>query len=553
MRLVILTTAFALPAPTVLITGTYNATAPPIPNVFSALTAWSPGDFSSAAPPADFSTRYPFLTHIQFFTATGGCYAGFPNCSSDRDLFNDGADPASGVNASRLFAPLRHVLAAGLKPHLVTGNVPIALSSPPLLGGFGVNAALPRDLAQYSAYIEEVARQLRAEFGLAEVRTWRWGVFTEYNNQDWLIASADQFADLFDWTVCGLERALGGAANVDVGVHACTQCFINDPKRHWDALLFLEHAAGGVSACTGGPVHFNWSGNSFYEDAPGRPGDLSWLGPQALPVLARARALGLPSARFGIDEGRLLSGPDGLPLTARAVGDAYQVSWDALMVKLLAAAGAPDTYYSRWGVSTGSLFDAAGGVADNAAANLARLAWALAGARAVATAAAPGAPPPPQGSIVDALAGGGGDGALRALLFHHVPALDAALVPPVLVGARICGCAARGAGPVPGARVTRLDAEHGTFWRAWRADAAAANLSAAAGDYTAGWSELSDSVPVASRRARALLAAGLPRYRSLAALSAEGLDAEAEGGGCVNFQVLVPPHGAALVELPGVL
>jgi hypothetical protein len=80
-----------------------------------------------------------------------------------------------------------------------------------------------------------------------------------------------------------------------------------------------------------------------------------------------------------------------------------------------------------------------------------------------------------------------------------------------------------------------------------------ADLSAAAGDYTAGWSELSDSVPVASPRARALLAAGLPRYRSLAALSAEGLDAEAEGGGCVSFQVLVPPHGAALVELPGVL
>ena len=65
-----------------------------------------------------------------------------------------------------------------------------------------------------------VAGALAAEFGLAEVATWRWGVFTEYNNQDWLRASAAQIADLYDFTVCGLERALGSAALVDVGVHA---------------------------------------------------------------------------------------------------------------------------------------------------------------------------------------------------------------------------------------------------------------------------------------------------------------------------------------------
>ena len=448
-----------LPPSVVLINATFNATSPTvIPNAFSAFTSWDPQQFSSTEPPADFAERYPYLRTVEFFTATGGCYEEFPGCAGDtRDLFNDNSNPASGVNASRLFAPLRHVLAAGLKPHIVTGNVPIALSSPPVLGGFGVNAALPRNLTEYSTYIEAVARQLAAEFGPAEVGSWRWGVFTEYNNQDWLIANATQYAALYDFTVCGLERALG-AANVDVGVHACTQCDINDPKRHWDALLFLEHAAHGASACTGGRVHLNWTGNSFYEDAPGAPGDLSWWAPQALPVLQRAAALGLPTARFGIDEGRLLSGPDGLPLTSRAVGDAYQASWDALLFARLAATGVSGAYYARWGVSTGSLFDPAAAVADNAAANLARLAWALAGSRAVAAVASPGQPPPPPATAVAAVVGAGGDGALRALVAHHVPSLDASAAPAVLACARICGLPARAgaaAGAGGGARARR--------------------------------------------------------------------------------------------------
>ena len=40
----------------------------------------------------------------------------------------------------------------------------------------------------------------------------------------------------------GLEDALGGPANVDVGAHACVQC----GKPSWDPLLFLRHVATGV-------------------------------------------------------------------------------------------------------------------------------------------------------------------------------------------------------------------------------------------------------------------------------------------------------------------
>jgi hypothetical protein len=141
------------------------------------------------------------------------------------------------------------------------------------------------------------------------------------------------------------------------------------------------------------------------------------------------------------------------------------------------------------------------------------------------------------------------------LVFHHWPALDASAVPEATASLALCGLgAAAPRGAVKGAAITRLDAAHGMFWPAWRADAARANLTAAAGDYGAGWSEWSDDLDLASPRARGVLAAGLAGYRAAAALAAEPLAGAAVGAdGCARVDVAVPPHGVALVELPGLV
>lgn len=222
------------------------------------------------------------------------------------------------------------------------------------------------------------------EFGLEEMRGWRWGVFTEYNNADWLKASPQSYFDTFDYTVCGLEDVLGGAKNVDVGAHACVQC---GGKSDWDPLLFLHHVATGVSACSGKKPHLNFTANSFYEHGPADPGDLSAFKKQGLIVLDTAKKLGLDTARFGIDEGRLLSGPEGpnAPLTTRAVGTGYQASWDAMFFKALAYSGSPGAYYSRWGVNFANhLFAQPESTVDNVAANVAKLAYKLEGGHLVA-------------------------------------------------------------------------------------------------------------------------------------------------------------------------
>ena len=49
-------------------------------------------------------------------------------CHETRDLLNDpAAGLSSGVNVTRLLRPLRAIVSAGFTPHIVTGNVPVAM------------------------------------------------------------------------------------------------------------------------------------------------------------------------------------------------------------------------------------------------------------------------------------------------------------------------------------------------------------------------------------------------------------------------------------------
>ena len=359
--------------------------------------------------------------------------------------------------------------------------------------------------------------------------------------------------------MCGLEDTLGVGA-VDMSVHACVQC----GDGAWDPLVFLDHVATSTSACrTGAPVHKPHLGNSFYEHAAGDPGTLAAFAPQGLSVLARAQALGLPHARYGIDEGRLLWGPEGpaFALTTRAVGDAYQGSFDALFFSLLAnavpaSAEGDGAYYSRWGTTTlgADLFVPASYAAATVAANVAELCYRLAGGALVPvtnTSTGGGGDP---ASIVSGAVAAGRDGVLRVLVFHHHPLLNASLVPPAAAAVALCGLPTSAPrGPVAGATEERVDDAHANAWPAWRAAAAAANLSYAEGDYLAGWSAWSDSPPVASPRARAAMAAALPRMQRDAALVTATLSGGASVGpdACVRFTIALPAHGVALVELPG--
>ena len=355
----------------VTITANAGSRSGPVPNFASTLTEWSYESWSNRLPASQLAA-YPFLETIELFTATGGCYLGFPGCTSDRDLLSSPSSPDSDYAFGPLLAALGNITASGLRPYIVTGNIPIAYSSPPFIGGFGFNSAPPANFSRYRSYISALASAAVDALSLDAVRGFRWGVFTEYNNVDWLLSNASTYFAIYDYTACALEGVLG-AGHVDIGAHACTQC----GGKSWASLSLLDHIASGANTCTGGTAHtMTFFSLSFYETEVGQPGDLSWISRDLLPAQAHAAALGLSGLRWGIDEGRLLQGVDKLPLAARAVGASYQASWDALFTKTLIANGFD--YYCRWGVNTGGFAPATTQV-DCVSTNVAALFWRMHG------------------------------------------------------------------------------------------------------------------------------------------------------------------------------
>jgi len=164
---------------------------------------------------------------------------------------------------------------------------------------------------------------------------------TEFNNYDWWQGGNVTFMKLYDHTVCGLRKALGGRQNLIVGAHGCLQCEDDDPPTggglNWDPRNLLDHVHRNVSACEtdgDGGTQLDYLSTSFYEKAPGAPGDLSAFDTDAAGFRSYAKELGMDvdAMFFGIDEGRILGGPTEAPrqLTSRAVGTSYQASWDAL-------------------------------------------------------------------------------------------------------------------------------------------------------------------------------------------------------------------------------
>eukprot|EP00937_MAST-01D_sp_MAST-1D-sp2_P003902 g3902.t1 len=382
-----------------------NTTAAIIPGTaFESISSFTwIGNWESLDPAAvarlNISARYPFLRYAELFTATGGCAEGFVDAARNKTcapwLLFDAPRAADGTYSwARLLRAVDNVRAAGLLPYIVTGNVPVAMSPRASLGGFGVNTRLPANLTEYSAYIRSFAEAALARYGAGELRHWRWGVLTEYNNPSWFDdGGAAGYARLYDFTVCGLRAALAGAGAMGaVGAHACTTCGAPGYTSGWDAQALIEHVTTGTDACTGATgVPFDFWSNSFYAAVP-EGSDPGHIPPWSIgnfegvmrPMRAALDGAGLAHVPLGIDEGRILAGPGGSPELggARAVGSAYQAAFDALLFKKMLDVGV--SWYSRWAVNTnGQSIGSAAPSLDSASTQTARLAHRLAGHRRV--------------------------------------------------------------------------------------------------------------------------------------------------------------------------
>ena len=153
-----------------------------IPNVVDNINLWHMGTTFYNAERNEENDVFEFVKYVQLMQCTGG--------TADRDLFIDPYDTSTFTDYK--FEPLiencRGILKLGAKPHLKLGGVPLKFTSGYEMGGFGMNPYPPDDFGAYYTYIKAIAQALVDEFGLEEVKTWRFGVMTEYENQAWFMA-----------------------------------------------------------------------------------------------------------------------------------------------------------------------------------------------------------------------------------------------------------------------------------------------------------------------------------------------------------------------------
>lgn len=297
--------------------------------------------------------EYSSMNHVkylQLMQATGG--------NESQDLFKAPLDRSvkDDYDFSTLLSACKGILKLGAKPVIHTGNVPLKLSSNPVIGGFGVNVCPPDDYNEYYSYICAVADALVKEFGRDEVLKWRFGVLTEYENSDWFLAESGDpedtyvaYCKLYDYTVAALQDTIG--KNVFVGAHS-----MSVTEGLWDERDFIKHCAVGVNYKTQEKgTKLDFLSVSFYDKKPGEY-TVRTL-PETIDIVRNAaESYGLYNIVYGVDEGRILCGnsygSQDNQLYNRTVGYTYQAAYDARLIKQMVDNNI--NYFSSWGYLSGT-------------------------------------------------------------------------------------------------------------------------------------------------------------------------------------------------------
>lgn len=340
-----------------------------IPNVVDNINLWHMGTTFYNPQRNEENDVFEFVKYVQLMQCTGG--------TPDRDLFIDPYDTTTltDYNFEPLIKNCRGIINLGAKPHLKLGGVPLKFTSGYEMGGFGMNVYPPDDFNAYYEYIKAIAEALVEEFGLEEVKTWRFGVMTEYENKDWFQAksglpedTAVAYCKLYDYTVQALIDVIGN--DVFVGAHSMTVT-----EGLWDEEIFIRHVAEGTNYANGQKgTRICFLAASYYDLEPGKFTSGYPL-PETIAYLKNAaEKYGLTDLVYGIDEGRVHSGlSDGQvsrELNNRTVGYTWQAAYDARIFTQTILAGAD--YFSSWNFLTNGNLDGYPIISYHVAQNMAK-------------------------------------------------------------------------------------------------------------------------------------------------------------------------------------
>ncbi|MFD0713988.1 hypothetical protein [Paenibacillus sp. GCM10027626] len=526
-----------------------NAQGQEITNKFYDLSAWDLNEHWTAQADGQaanaLSARYPFLKRVQLMIATGGCYIGYPGCSSNRDLFVNPADRTklNDYDFTPLLQATANIVRQGLKPYIVTGNVPIKLSSNAVLGPFQVNVRPPADYQEYYNYIKAMGDALVGRFGKEELKNWQFGVLQEFENREMYVTEDEhpasartEYYKLYDYTAAALQDSLG-AENLTIGAHAMAVS-----PGLWSPLDFIDHAAKGVNYKTGKiGTQLNFLTGSYYDQEPGTAAPASKSLANTIHLLRnRANEAGLTDLKFGIDEGRILQGLDGKPLMSRVVGHSFQGAADARLFVQLQNLNVD--WFSMWGMNTEGVW---GGI-DSVSAHIANLSYKMAGDKQIMPAVS-GA-----GSGGNEVGGIGGYNAAEhkahLMLYNYNSSMQAVQgEKPVITIKNIA--------PVKGQTVKVkkwiVDDQHGNYWPSWWQDQTASGLQ---DEHFPFWSRYSVEAPKALQKPEDLAfwyskEAGYKKQAELTMIESEAT----VHNGTLTLSTDLQHHGVVFYEIDNVV
>jgi len=215
-------------------------------NALSTMCVWNLLEFDNAHVGEEsdgfIKQWYPHLEYLILMTFTGG-----------RDYNNwyredKNGDPSYDFNTP--IEVLKNIIRGGVKPFIVIGQMTFDLSTnpddkgdPSTLWG---NRYPPKDWDKYYSYIKAFAKAILNEFGIDEVKKWKFRLMTEWDDfndvQFWWKGTKEEYLKLYDYTEAALSSEIG-EENLFYGP---------GNLRTFDyADLILEHCAYGVNHYTG--------------------------------------------------------------------------------------------------------------------------------------------------------------------------------------------------------------------------------------------------------------------------------------------------------------
>ncbi len=323
-----------------------------IPNIASVNNVWDMGTSFYNIERNEKYDVFDFVEYVQLMQCTGG--------TKERDLFVDPLDTSTmtDYDFTRLIENCRGIVNIGAKPWLKLGSVPLKFTTDPDFAGMGMNLYPPDDFNVYYDYIKAIAQALVDEFGLEEVKTWRFGCMTEFENDDWFMAkggdpneSAIAFCKLYDYTTQALLDVIGD--DVFMGAHGMAVT-----EGLWDEEIFIKHIAQGTNYANGKTgSRIDYLAVSFYDKKQGEYTSGYTLPETVESVRTVAEKYGLTDLIYGVDEGRLLigntAGAIDDQLFSRVTGFTWQAAYDARL--FMQAIDSGMDYFSSWNYLSGGL------------------------------------------------------------------------------------------------------------------------------------------------------------------------------------------------------